>query len=362
MTKKEIYEKLAVAKRPIDFFGEFEKLGELRDFQKKTMKSLQEDITSEEERYYSNEAVLLLQRLFVRAVNEYDNGTYFIVSEEETKPELKKIYEERDAKASFALLVDGKRYDFVPAKIYADFYDVFVTTQVDEKYGSKLFIKIPWYEDKNSLLKREFEFLSHFNHLQLPQPVRMVEIEDKLATMYARIEGEQLSLFKRSISVEHSLWMLERLLGVVGFLQYHQIVHGDLTPRNITIDTDTHNVMLIGNEYVIQDATNRETAKYVRFNGPYTAPEDSKKGAIVNPRSDIYSIGKIIIKILQGDVVAGTIPDWEERGIDKRVYEMIMSMVEKDPENRPGDAWALLAYLRKLRDDIYGEDRFKIFY
>ena len=362
MTKKEIYERLLSCKRPIDFFGEFEKLGELRDLYKDTSKVLQEESPSEEDRYYSHEATLLLHRLYVRAVNEYDNGTYYVCTKE-TSTSSSKMHIVKDAKESFALLVDGRRYDFEPSEIIPNTAcDIFSTLQVDEKFGSKIFIKIPWDEAINDLLKREFEMLSQFSHLQLPSPVRIVEIGDRLAAMYSNIEGEQLSQFKRSISVEHGLWMVERLLGVVGFLHYHSIVHGDLIPQNITIDTVTHNVMIVGLEHAIKNANDQKTAKYTRFNQAYTAPEVYKEKAIVNPRADIYSIGKLAIKILNGDVEKGTLPNWQEQGIDKKVYELIMAMVENDPQNRPYDAWALLKYLRELRDDIYGEDRFKNFY
>ena len=63
---------------------------------------------------------------------------------------------------------------------------------------------------------------------------------------------------------------------------------------------------MLGFSFCIPNANTSE-AQYKIINDFYTAPE-VKKTARVLPSSDVYSIGKIAIKLLGGDVVSNGMP------------------------------------------------------
>jgi serine/threonine protein kinase len=164
---------------------------------------------------------------------------------------------------------------------------------------------------------------------------------------------ELMEQYKKGVPAEHVMWMLERLLSVVGYLHSNCVVHGNIKPENIIINKETHNVSLVGFSFCIANANTVE-AQYKIINDFYTAPE-VKKTARVLPSSDVYSIGKIAITLLGGNVANDGMPNF----VDARIRAFIRKMVSKTQSDRPNDAWKLWSELIKLRTEVFGTQRFK---
>ena len=142
-----------------------------------------------------------------------------------------------------------------------------------------------------SALQKEFETGYRLDH---PHLVRYVSKgDDYLLTEY--VDGETLTQFAASHpeffkSRKQTDRLLSQLLDVVGFLHQHQIVHLDLKPENILITRIGHEVKLTDLGYCYADAytdTMGHTDKYA-------APEQLNGSSIVDARTDIYAIGKIL--------------------------------------------------------------------
>ena len=167
--------------------------------------------------------------------------------------------------------------------------------------------------------------------------------------------NELMDQYKRGVPAKHVMWMLERLLSVVGYLHSNFVVHGNIIPENIIINKDNHNVTLLGLSFCIPNA-NTEDAHYKIVNDFYTAPEVNKNARVL-PSSDIYSVGKIAIKLLGGDVSTNGMPI----SVDSRVRTFIRKMVSPSLSERPNDAWELWTKLIKLRNEVFGTQRFQKF-
>ena len=142
-----------------------------------------------------------------------------------------------------------------------------------------------------SALQKEFETGYRLDH---PHLVRYVSKgDDYLMTEY--VDGETLAQFAASHpeyfkSRKQTDRFLSQLLDVVGYLHQHQIVHLDLKPENILITRIGHEVKLTDLGYCYADAytdTMGHTDKYA-------APEQLNGSSIVDARTDIYAIGKIL--------------------------------------------------------------------
>lgn len=142
-----------------------------------------------------------------------------------------------------------------------------------------------------SALQKEFETGYRLDH---PHLVRYISKgDDYLMTEY--VDGEILAQFAANHpeyfkSRKQTDRFLSQLLDVVGYLHQHQIVHLDLKPENILITRIGHEVKLTDLGYCYADAytdTMGHTDKYA-------APEQLNGSSIVDARTDIYAIGKIL--------------------------------------------------------------------
>lgn len=141
-----------------------------------------------------------------------------------------------------------------------------------------------------SALHKEFETGFRLDH---PHLVRYVEKgDDYLLTEY--VDGETLKQFTESHpdffkNRKNINQFLTQLLDVVGYLHQHQIVHLDLKPDNILITRIGQNVKLTDLGFCYSDVFTDTMGR----TDQYAAPEQLQ-GGMVDARTDIYAIGKIL--------------------------------------------------------------------
>lgn len=220
-----------------------------------------------------------------------------------------------------------------------------------------IYLKMVIDPNDNKLIDDEYGVLSSLRHHSLPYVEQSVKINNSKAIIMREIKGilmtELFDEYPSGVPVEHVMWILERLLSVVGYLHSKCIVHGNIKPENIIVNKDNHNVSLVGFSFCIPKA-NTENAKYRIINDFYTAPEVNKNAKVL-PCSDIYSVGKIAIALLGGDIATDEMPI----SINGRIQSFIQKMVAVSPDDRANDAWELWSELSKLRTEVFGTQRFK---
>ncbi|MBR6843228.1 MAG: serine/threonine protein kinase [Prevotella sp.] len=139
-------------------------------------------------------------------------------------------------------------------------------------------------------LRKEFETGYRLEH---PNLVRYLSL-DKDGILMEFVDGETLSqrlaknpdYFKQRKNTEK---LVRQLLGVLGYLHSHQVLHLDLKPDNILLTHINDDVKLIDLGFCYTD-TFADTQGHTNA---FAAPEQ-KAGGVVDVRSDIYAFGKIL--------------------------------------------------------------------
>lgn len=345
MTVREMYDKLISVKRAFDLFGDVDSETSLRKQFKEYSKIVHPDGVQDKDRYIAVEAFQILNRLYNEGKSELEAGIYGVVDPIQ-------IY--KSQKPLFNLSIKGKNYDFYENMFEGDV--AYVYRGICN--GELIYMKLCMDSSDNELLENEYRVLSNNKHQLLPYVEEKIKVNGCTALIMREVTGvtmpELLEQYPKGIPAEHVMWMLERLLNVVGWLHSNKIVHGNIKPENIIIDKSIHKVTLMGLAFSISNADSRD-AHYAIVNDYFTAPEVDKN-ATVTPNSDIYSVGKIAIKLLGGNVVNNGMPI----NIDVRIREFVRKLCNNDIKNRPGDAWKLWDELIKLRTDVYGKRRFLV--
>jgi len=191
------------------------------------------------------------------------------------------------------------------------------------------------------------------------------------------IEGTSLRQFIR----DHSLTLGETIdiaLAVAEALDYSQargIVHRDIKPENIMVARDESGglrvrVMDFGLARASDVSRITKTGMMVGTMS-YVSPEQVA-GKAVDSRSDLYSLGTVLYECVSGEVpFAGEMQSIlyrvihefpqppRERGadIDEELETIILSLLAKDPEQRPARPAEVVKSLRLYRTRMPAEDR-----
>ncbi|MFN3267378.1 MAG: protein kinase domain-containing protein [Deinococcales bacterium] len=162
-------------------------------------------------------------------------------------------------------------------------------------------------------------------------------------------------------ALEDNVTELERFLQVakeaaLGLAYIHEakLVHRDLTPRNILLDSNGHpRIMDFGLVYV-SDATRDLTRTGYTLGTPqYMAPEQAK-GTEISAKSDLYSFGAVLYRaatgvapfeadndqgVLYQHVYEAPKPlEMHNPNVPKALSETILEFLHKDPQKRPNNA------------------------
>jgi serine/threonine protein kinase len=147
-----------------------------------------------------------------------------------------------------------------------------------------------------------------------------------------------------------------------------QVVHRDLKPGNVMLLTEENNpefvkVLDFGLARVAGDSAPGEplTRTGSVFGTPeYMSPEQAR-GEVVDHRADLYALGVILYELLSGrqpfmapELVAILIKHIQEAppplpaDVPVPIAQYVMSLLDKEPSRRPGDARQVAKALRKL--------------
>jgi WD40 repeat protein/DNA-binding SARP family transcriptional activator/tRNA A-37 threonylcarbamoyl transferase component Bud32 len=139
--------------------------------------------------------------------------------------------------------------------------------------------------------------------------------------------------------------IIDQVTAALGAAHRQGVVHGDVRPGNILLDEE-------GNAYLSDFGIAMEVAAgelAARDGGggsfaAYLAPEELL-GRPVTPRTDVYSLGLVLIELLTGrhPSVGDLRPDLPEG-----IYEVVGRATAKDPDERFADALELAAALSDL--------------
>jgi serine/threonine protein kinase len=342
MTIREVYRELVKARRPIDFFGDIGER-EIKAVYHKHTKIIHPDVAGDDDKYVAQQAMMLLNKLYEDAKTEYKAGIFNVTNTIDLYDMSTPIFE---------FEING-----VPHRFYELFFRGEVANIFKGTNGKEIILlKVAADPDDNELLDNEFKTLLRLTHHSLPIVDYRININHCDAFTMFEIEGTPLPMlmeeYPRGLPAEHVMWMLERLLSVVGYLHFNKVVHGNIKPEHVIVTKRNHNVSLLGFSLSITDA-DQPDARYKVINDVYTPPEIDKDSKVM-PSTDIYAVGKLAVLLLGGDVETNGMP----LNIDVRIRDFVRKLVSVNPSERPIDAWMLWDEVIELRTKVFGKKKF----
>jgi len=246
------------------------------------------------------------------------------------------------------------------SKVYAGF---------DNKLQRKVAIKIfapslsnePYYKNK---FVEEAQIAARCDH---PHIVKIYEIAQEEVFLYNVMQFLPGSLAmiiekKQLLPPLETVKILRDIADALSYAHYNSIVHKDIKPSNIMFD-EHDNAMLT--DFMISQPTDTTHVKKILANRPpeYMSPEQIK-GRAVDFRSDLYSLGVVLYKLVTGnlpDQVDDTratsfdyiyIPFQEHILRDRNIIGKIREILHKSLAVLPADRYQSAQEMAKAFDSI----------
>lgn len=208
--------------------------------------------------------------------------------------------------------------------------------------------------------QQEIDLLKKLDHPGIPKYLSSFETENGFCFVREYIEG--VSLAEQKIIDEKKLKIIAaKTLEILQYLQQQQppILHLNLTPDNILLDTD-YNIYLIDFSFAQKNNYELQTNYFKIENAEFIAPEQFKTPC---PASDIYSLGKSLINVIENDNSQKLDNKLTLFQLDIGFQEWLMTMIETDLSKRYVDAenalkalkshsWDEIDMVKKLPENI----------
>lgn len=186
--------------------------------------------------------------------------------------------------------------------------------------------------EDEALLIAEAKAMWGLRHFGVPSIKHVLRMSDgSLSLVMDYVPGKTLAQIIENVirlNPEHVAWIGERLLNILKYLHLHGIVHGDVKPQNVIIQTETHTVVLVDYGLAAVNPSSKTEAKgYTQY---FAAPEQIEGKPII-PETDLYGLGMTLIFALGGDVINVKVPDHTPDNLCK----FIKSLIRREPLSRP---------------------------
>ncbi len=147
----------------------------------------------------------------------------------------------------------------------------------------------------------EAALLRGLNHPGLPKLEADIDDGETLFVLREYVEGQTLeNEMANGLSEEQAIVITCRLCDLLAYLHKHSIIHRDVTPSNIIINSRSGNVSLIdfGIARRYSKTALRDTSHFGKE--AYAPPEQKNGHRQTDGRSDLYSLGTVLREMLTG--------------------------------------------------------------
>jgi predicted ATPase len=252
-----------------------------------------------------------------------------------------------------------------------DRYEVYAAVRESDRREVVLKSPVALRVEGNDRLRREFEAL---RAVQGPGIVEALELLPGSILVLARVPGVSLSTWLKDGGVLRIEALLDVASGIAAALErVHAArwIHCDLTPGNVMVDPTTLEVQLIDFGLSRPLGAQSRSIKVSHLAGTlaYIAPEQTgRMSRGIDARSDLYSLGATLYCMLTGEppfpledelgLVHAHMARVPRAPVEVRpdtplvLSRLILKLLEKEPDARYQSARALLADLRRCREQL----------
>jgi eukaryotic-like serine/threonine-protein kinase len=158
---------------------------------------------------------------------------------------------------------------------------------------------------------REAKLLARFQHPNIPFVLTEGVLQAKFGAVpyfvMEYVHGSTLRDLLRekgTLDQRTSVDIAAQVLDALTYAHAHQIVHRDVKPANVMIDSRQRCFLIdfsIGVSFEHQPGVTRATVQgEILGSPPYTSPEQMRDASSVDGRTDVYSVGVMLVEMLSG--------------------------------------------------------------
>jgi tRNA A-37 threonylcarbamoyl transferase component Bud32 len=253
---------------------------------------------------------------------------------------------------------------------FAEVYEV-VDTDLQRRLAVKVLRSdLPWTAATISRFKQEARAIARLNH---PNTVPIHFVGDGEGLVYyamAYLEGRTVAdLLKTEgpLPTDRALRIVEPVLEALQHAHDHGLVHRDVKPDNILIESGTGRPLLVdfGIVKYLDGPAHLTEAGFIVGTPLYMSPEQALGSQSVDARSDLYGIGAVLFQLLTGappfegtdsqEIVGRHITEpvpagnLSRDGIPPWIAGIVLRCMAKHPDDRFPTARALLEAIRAAK-------------
>jgi serine/threonine protein kinase len=158
-----------------------------------------------------------------------------------------------------------------------------------------------------SRLRHEYQVLQELIDVEgVIRPLGLENYQNRLALVLEYFSGISLQRFinEQQLSLKNFLFIAIQLASVLANIHDKQIIHKDIKPHNIIINTKTLKIKLIDfsiASYLVKESQAASKSDVLEGSLAYMSPEQTRRiNRSVNHRTDFYSLGVTFYQMLTG--------------------------------------------------------------
>ncbi len=227
--------------------------------------------------------------------------------------------------------------------------------------------------------KQEYEITRNLTIESVPKTYSLEKYQNSLAIIFEDCEGESLKLLlaAKKLTLKEFLSTAIKITKALGEIHQHNIIHKDINPSNIIVNSTTWLVQII--DFGISTVLNRENPTLKNPNVlegtlSYISPEQTgRMNRAIDYRTDFYSLGVTFYELLTGQlpcdykdamelvhwhIAKQAVPPHEiNPEIPKVVSDIVMKLLEKTAEARYQSAWGIIADLEECLQQLQAKGK-----
>jgi len=250
-----------------------------------------------------------------------------------------------------------------------------INTKLDKLVALKMIAPgLAMNEDFTKRFQKEAKALAKLADPNIVSIYDLRQENDQWYIVMEYIDGPNLSDVikkKKGLSVFDSTSVLKQILRAIGHAHQANIIHRDIKPNNVMINSDR--VVKITDFGLSKDQSVSQNTMTVQSGGTlyYMSPEHVKGISFTDKRSDIYSIGMTFYEMLTGKVPFENIetdfdiresivrkdfikPSHFNPKIPKQLEAIIMKSIAKNPDDRYQSAEEMLEDVQRFEASLKG--------